>query len=273
MDYYIGIDIGGSYTRAGLVQDNKIIYKTQQTTPKSWMGGVMIRTIFALIKDIFKQNNLETKHIKGIGVGVAGLVLSDKGIILSAVNIGTANLDIAKYIHSMYGYGIRVEVCNDVSCFALAQSRTSGIDNLVYLAIGTGINVGVINKGKLFTGADGATIEYGHTFFSPTEEPCTCGLDGCVEQFISGKACTDPKDTVAPLSTLLVNIANTYRPEKIFIGGGFGLNLGPYIKELNKELKKRNYGYKNAPPVRVEMSNIPTTGGILGAALLCSEED
>jgi len=246
----IGVDIGGSFTKAGLVKDGKIIKRIQVPTRKGSLDSVF-QVIDELIQD----------KVSGIGIGIAGMVANQR-VLLSATNLGLAKLDVAGIVEKKYNVPVRV--ANDVACFALAE----GLDNIVYLAIGTGVNVGVVTSGKLLEG-----IEYGHTHLMVGEKTCSCGLSGCVEQFVSGKALVPnskelPKEFLANLVIVLVNIANTYRPQKIFIGGGLANMVTPHVKWLNSELRRKDYGYKNAPAVTVEISRLSADGGILGASYL-----
>lgn len=280
--FYIGVDIGGSFTKAGLVQDGKIIYKTKVPTKKGTLDSVL-----CVCDEIISKHN--DTFISGIGVAIAGMVYKGR-ILLSAANLGLSHIDVADRLENKYR--IPTKIGNDIACFALAEAAKSKIDNLVYIALGTGVNVGVINKGNLFSGADGVSLEYGHTSFAREEnaQPCACGLDGCVEQFVSGTAlmmmakekgiaASTPEEVFAVseeiateflscLLTMLVNIANTYRPQMIFIGGGLAAMVKPHINELNAGLKEKNYGYKNAPAVTVAISKLSTDGAVIGAASL-----
>ena len=249
----IGVDIGGSFTRAGLVKNGKIIKKVQVPTKTGTLDSV-----FQVIDELMTDN------VSGIGIGIAGMTQNAR-VLLSAINIGLGRTNVADIIEKKCK--APVKIANDVACFALAETKHFQ-GNLVYVTLGTGMNVGVIMNGKLLEG-----IEYGHTHLMAGEKTCSCGLSGCVEQFVSGKALVPnspklPKEFLANLVIVLVNIANTYRPQKIFIGGGLASMVAPHVKWLNDELKKKDYGYKNAPAVTVEISRLSADGGILGAALL-----
>ena len=283
-DFYIGIDVGATFTKGGLVRDGEIIYRTRVPSQKG-----SLEFLLAVITEIL--NTTKTKPA-GIGICFAGMT-TKKRVLLSAINLGFREpVDIAAAVEEKFGIPTRIG--NDIACFALAQMHESKIQHLVYMALGTGINVGVISGGKLYSGANDTTLEYGHTCFWPVKEKstpaCVCGLSGCVELFVGGKAlmtlgknagieATTPEQVFAAsreiadgfiscLSTVLLNITNTYRPDKIFLGGGLTAMIEPYVESLNKDLAAKNYGYKNAPPTTVEVSKLMTDGGLLGATLL-----
>jgi len=249
----VGIDIGGSFTRGGLVKDGKILRRVQVPTK---FGSVA--TVFDVLDELM------TSEVSGIGIGIAGMTQGGL-VLLGTANMGLGKTNLADMVERRYKVPARI--ANDVACFALAQAQ-SFKGNLVYVTLGTGMNVGVVMDGKLLEG-----IEYGHTHLMVGEKNCSCGLSGCVEQFVSGKALAPnskelPRQFLANLVIVLTNIANTYRPQKIFIGGGLAGMVAPHIKLLNDELKKKNYGYKGAPAVTVEISKLKDDGGILGAVLL-----
>lgn len=291
--YTIGIDIGGSFVKAGLVNDGALIYKTKTATKKG--NKLITETVFRLIDEILKNNSLKLENVSGIGIGIAGMVLAKKGLILSAVNLEVENLNLANEIKARYK-NVSVRVGNDVSCFALNEARKTKCENLVFIAIGTGFNIGVINNGKLFSGANGASLEYGHTAIASLDMPCLCGLSNCVENFVSGKAIMKaaenecipakrPEDVFAAyktdtkakkivdsflsyFKTVIINIANSYRPQTITIGGGLAPLVGPFLEQSIEQVKQSNYGYKNAPPFDIVLSSDASDGGLLGAALL-----
>ena len=282
----IGVDIGSSFTKAGLVKNGEIIYKTRlPSTLKS------LDSAFAVIDEILGANRV---NLRGIGIAIAGMVMNER-ILLSAANLGfNDSINIADAVEKRYG--IPAKIGNDHSMFALAEKKVGKCDNLVYVALGTGINVGVISNGKLYSGANGVSLEYGHTCFSPTHEKgapvCTCGLHNCVEMFVSGNAlmaigkkagikATRPEEVfnasqeiadnfISCLKTIILNLSNTFRPEKIVIGGGLAPMIKPYIDDLNSDLKTKNYGYKNAPPIIVETSKLDSA--VLGAAGLFDDD-
>ena len=277
---YIGIDVGATFTKAGLVHDGEIIFKTRVPTT-SRGEKEFFELVFSVIETVLESTKTELSQIGGIGVGIPGLVNTDKGLILGATSkLGLEGVvDIVKRVQSKYK--MPVKIGNDVSMFALAEARKSKTDNLVYIAIGTSFNVGVINNGKLFSGASGLSLEYGHNFIEN-------GLK--VEGVISGKAIIAhakelgivvdrPDEAFAKskeirdralnyLLIVLLNLINTYRPQSICIGGGYAVLIAPHIADLKRQLKEKSYGYKNAPAVDLYVSDIATDGGILGAAEL-----
>jgi glucokinase len=284
----IGFDIGGTNFRAGLVNNGRVIKTAHTATPIPMTNAAFIRAAETVIGGL----GVNINQVESIGIAVAGLVMADRGVLLAAANLGTAaNMEIARLCAEKFHAPTKIG--NDVSCFALAAAAKC--PNLVFLAIGTGVNAGVVSGGRILSGAGGTSIEYGHTFLAPTNEKCACGAVGCVEQFISGPAilkaaaaanlqinqATDlfalaktneiAKGVVdkflGNLVTVLLNLCNTFRPQEIVLGGGVGKQLGPFLPKINRELSARNFGYPHAPAVVVRILEIDQ-GAILGSAML-----
>jgi len=249
----VGIDIGGSFTRGGLVHDGKIIKRVQ------------VPTKFGSVESIFEVlGELMCEGVSGVGIGIAGMTQGGR-VLLGTANMGLGTINLADIVEKKYKVPCRI--ANDVACFALAEAQQFK-GNLVYMTLGTGMNVGVVMNGQLLEG-----IEYGHTHLKVGTESCSCGLSGCVEQFVSGKALKPntkelPREFLKNLVVVLLNIANTYRPQKIFIGGGLAGIVAPCVGFLNDEIKKKDYGYIGSPAVTVEISKLKDDGGILGACNL-----
>jgi glucokinase len=287
--FYIGVDVGGTNTKAGLVIDGKLFCKVSRPT-----APFSMERICDIIYKILEDPAAEGRELSGIGIGFAGLVEGKSGVVLSAANLGVRNLQIAEPLAKRYNVPVRIG--NDVSMFALAESAHSKCDNLVYIAIGTGINTGVISGGRLLLGTKDISIEYGHTTLCTAHEnrTCECGRKNCVECFVSCKAIikdakaanleigtpdevfimSDPRaknivgSFIENLVTLLLNVCNTYRPQKIVLGGGLAHRLQPHLRTLQKELKSQDFGYKNSPAIALEISDMATDGGIIGATIL-----
>jgi len=262
MDFLIGIDIGGTNARAGLIQNNKIIYKTKIPSEINGNEKALFERIFTLIDNVLENNKLKIEQIAGIGIGVAGMVLAEKGILLAASNLKLEKIDVVRIVQKRYNVPVKIK--NDLSMFALAEAYLGDVKNLVFIAIGTGLNIGVINNGKLFEGACGASLEYGQTAL----------WDGIVETYISGPGYKKfgKEKMLEALDVMILNLANTYRPEKIVLGGGVSEAITPEdLERLKKHLKENNYGYKNAPEITLEISSRAYDGAILGTASLYRE--
>jgi glucokinase len=104
-----------------------------------------------------------------------------------AVNLGWQHLPLGRRLEALLGVPCVVE--NDVRAAAVGLHREAGyrgVDDLLYLGIGTGISAGVVLDGRLHRGVRGMAGEIGHVVLDPEGEPCACGLRGCFETIAAG---------------------------------------------------------------------------------------
>lgn len=176
----IGIDLGGTETKFGVLNDNnELVFKCSKATDCS--------SEEALVESICKtcEEIKEKYHITGIGVGTPGIIRDSK---VTASNLPFKNTDLAKAISEKTS--LPVSVSNDANCAALGEAVCgSGIKakNIVMVTIGTGIGGGIISNNKIYHGK-GSAGEIGHLCIELHGKPCTCGHEGCWEQYASTTA-------------------------------------------------------------------------------------
>jgi glucokinase len=123
----------------------------------------------------------------GVGVGAPGLV-DREGVLRFAPNlIGVADVPIGAELSARLGLPVRVD--NDATCATWGERQVGaakGYDDVVLVALGTGIGGGIVVDGRLLRGANGFAGEVGHMIVDPDGPPCPCGKRGCWERFASG---------------------------------------------------------------------------------------
>ena len=184
---YIGIDIGGTKIAAALVDDRgKILARGKLPTPAQATGQKIFKTTLHLLKDILNKTSLTPKHIKGIGIGVPGIVANDNESILITPNINLSGFALARNLKKVFP--VPVAINNDVNLGILGEQWLGAgrrTKNVVGLFPGTGIGGGIIVDGKLFTGSFGAAAEIGHMIMQLDGPLCSCGNHGCLEALAS----------------------------------------------------------------------------------------
>jgi glucokinase len=123
----------------------------------------------------------------GVGVGAPGLV-DREGVLRFAPNlVGVAEVPIGAELSARLGLPVRVD--NDATCATWGERQVGaakGYDDVVLVALGTGIGGGIVVDGRLLRGANGFAGEVGHMIVDPDGPPCPCGKRGCWERFASG---------------------------------------------------------------------------------------
>lgn len=186
---YIGIDIGGTNLKAGVVDADGTLLTTAKT-PLEWSTeAAFIQTLAELSAAAAAEAQIPKEKICAVGMGVPGAVDSEKGEIINTCNIPISHLSIAKEFRKFWD--IPVFLDNDANCAALGEyyaGAGKGCKNLVVITLGTGVGAGIILNGALLHGVNGTAGEAGHMVIVPGGEPCPCGRKGCWEQYSSASA-------------------------------------------------------------------------------------
>jgi len=188
-NYYIGVDLGGSYTKIGLVNRfGKIIAKTVLTTNRYKRNQLIDEIVFS-VKSFCLKKKIKTKDISGIGVGLPGLIDSRKGIVRYLVNIpGWKNVHMKRLLESKLK--IKTFLDNDENVMTLGElhyGAGKNVKNLVCITLGTGVGGGIVINGKLYRGTDLVAGEIGHIPISESGPKCNCGGTGCIESYIGNR--------------------------------------------------------------------------------------
>lgn len=189
MKYAIGVDVGGTDIKFGLVnEEGAIVAKDKIPTRKTDVDPMIYYDIKDAAYAILEKAGVDKSDCLGIGIGLPGVVLSD-GQMLGLTNIDLGAVNIVKVMEEITGMHVRA--ANDANLAALGEMWMGGgrgYKDIVLLTLGTGLGGGVVVDGKLLFGTDGAAGEIGHIpIVEPEDEPeaCGCGKHGCLEQYAS----------------------------------------------------------------------------------------
>ncbi len=179
----VGVDVGGTKIlglRAG--RDGTALERHEVPTPADDEEA----TLAAMIEVV---RRLRTPEVLVAGVGAAGLVDHQDGVLRSAPNLAWRELPIVARMREALGLSVLLD--NDANAAALGEFRFGagrGYRHMLLVTVGTGIGGGIVSDGVLFRGAHGFAAEIGHFTVDPSGPRCGCGARGCWEQMASGHA-------------------------------------------------------------------------------------
>lgn len=187
MKYYIGIDLGGTNIKAGVVtEDFKIIGKATTKTlcprPAKDICDDMAKVSIEACKDA----GISVDDVEWIGIGTPGIADNVNGTIPYSNNLDFHDVPVRKYINEHINKP--VYVANDANAAAYGEfvaGAAKGAKNAVCITLGTGVGSGIIVDGKILTGSNFAGGEIGHMVIEVDGPQCTCGRKGCFEVFSS----------------------------------------------------------------------------------------
>lgn len=144
----IGIDFGATQLRVGAVQDGELVAVNAALLDKTKPPASIVEQISKLISPEMER------HMRGIGIGVPGLVDAESGVVYHLLNVpGWDTLPLKQVLEDHYG--VAVSITNDANCFVLGTHRygvAKGIANVVGLTLGTGLGAGIIADHRLVRG-------------------------------------------------------------------------------------------------------------------------
>ena len=273
----LGIDIGGTNLSFGLVENGKV--KEGFSVPSFAPGATLSETLEYLASQI---RNLIVPSVKKIGIGVPSVVDVKRGIVYDTQNIPSWTVvPLKEYLEAEFD--VRVAVNNDANCYALGVYGTYPADakpeTLVAMTLGTGLGIGIVNEGKIFSGANCGAGELG----------CLPYRDSIIEDFTSKKYFTnagwnsyqafkaaeagDPaalallEEFGRHMGAALCMVMYAYDPDRVALAGGIANNY-PFFRQAMENYVRENFPYRKAVErLTIDIctdSNLP----VIGAALL-----
>jgi len=187
--YIIGVDLGGTWVRLALSnKEGNFIGKVQKRVDKSSEKAIG-KQIITMIRLLCKESNVDSASLEGVGMAATGPLDLKKGALIEPTNLAFEYVPLAKPINRELG--LPTYLVNDCTAAVLGERRFGagkGLDNIVYITIGTGIGGGAIVDGWLLLGKDGNAVEVGHfTIDFRGRLRCGCGKKGHWEAYCSGR--------------------------------------------------------------------------------------
>ena len=190
-DYVIGIDLGGTNLKAGIVdKSGKIHHRLSIKTNNHADPQTILNQIFELIDKIGAGFKPAPANIIGVGLGSPGLVDKKGETILFSPNLPLwRNIPIKRMITEKYGVPCVLE--NDANAAAWGEKWVGAgkdAESLVMITLGTGIGGGIVINNKLWRGVNNVAAEIGHMVIKLDGPKCSCGNYGCIEAYASATA-------------------------------------------------------------------------------------
>lgn len=181
--YYIGIDVGGTNLKAGLVREDGQILAVERTPLAFENPEQFARTLAQLGQSVLHQAGIPVSDVVSAGIGIPGAVAG--GDILYTCNIPLRDVPLSRLFRKHLDVPVLLE--NDANCAAVGEwlcGAGRGTQQFIVVTLGTGVGGGLILNGKLYSGS-GMVGEVGHMVIQHGGAPCNCGRRGCWEAYAS----------------------------------------------------------------------------------------
>lgn len=182
MKKIVGLDLGGTFVKVGLVSEKGKILKKKQLPTLREKGK---KSVLSQMEKAIEFALREEKDVIGIGIGTPGLV-DKEGRVFSAPNLPNwDNLPLKKIFEDKFH--LLVVVGNDVNTITSGEyiyGAGKGYKNIICITLGTGLGGGMVLDGKLFRGSKLSAAEIGHIPICYDGPKCNCGNIGCIERYV-----------------------------------------------------------------------------------------
>lgn len=285
----LGVDIGGTKIRMGIIDGDGTILFDEKITTQFPLYPYLEEQVLRVLE--------MHPDIEAIGIGTHGFVDPEKGRIIFATETlpGWTGTDVKAQLEKATGKSVEVE--NDANCAALAEAEfgaAKGFNRVVCLTLGTGLGGAVIWDGKLLSGGPhGGAAEIGHMILHPNGARCSCGRQGCFEQYVSGTGIRrrikeaglgfSPNELFAAaaeneaagnlvesftqdLALIISSLQAAFDMEIVVIGGGVSESADFWWQNLMDQVEPLLLN-----PLEIKVAQFENDAGILGAALLVLE--
>ena len=183
----IGIDIGGTFLKAGVVtEDGNILATAARPTGFPRPVEDIIKDIAGAATDAVAKAGLTLDDVSFVGCGCPGTVNQQTRLIEYAGNLGFKQTPLVGELEKLLGKPVMAE--NDANAAMLGEWKAGaarGTQDCVCITLGTGVGGGVIAGGKMVRGVNSAGAELGHTVIDFNGVQCNCGRKGCWEAYAS----------------------------------------------------------------------------------------
>lgn len=301
----VGIDIGGTHLRAGLVGPEGALGPIVRRASEVDDATELVATIVGVLDELGEG----VASSLPVGLGMAGLV-DREGRLRYGPNVGVRDVPLAALLAAALGPERVVRVVNDASAAVVGEHRAGaarGHRDVVMFTLGTGVGGGAIVDGRLVEGANGFAGELGHLIIVEDGREAPSGVRGTVEAYASGSAIEqeasaavtaglagaragDARAVVAAavagepwalavlervggrLGVAIASVVSVLDPSVVVVGGGAGDASAPFVLPAARAAFAANLmGAGHRPLAEVVPAELGDDAGVIGAGLLAAE--
>jgi len=273
--YVVGIKLTEEHAVCVLADLEATVVVKSSTALSGHDPESVVGDLAQMVSVLIRKQGVPKKKLLGVGIGLAGIVDADQGILRQSPIYGWQNVPLRAMLQGKLHIPVYIE--NDVNTLTMTEKwfgHGQGLDNFLTVTVGRGVGMGILVNGQFYRGQGGGAGEFGHTVINPDGPLCECGKRGCLETYVgdpglvrlakeaalSGKlsgAVQDVSELLALardgneaaeqifarsgriLGLGIANLVSLFNPQKIIISGE-GTRAGDFLFEPMKESIQQN---------------------------------
>lgn len=235
--YVIGIKLMETKVFGALTDLEANVVSTKEVMLESKGSNTVVEAICQLVNIFITSESIPEGKLLGVGIGLAGVMNHEEGIVLNSPYFGWENLPLGKFISDCLHVPVYMD--NDVNTLTVAENLFGigqGEKDFITITLGRGMGLGIMINNKVYRGASGGAGELGHIVLNPDGPVCSCGKRGCFEAYVSEPALvaqgqSEFGDQIKNLDDL-IELANSGNPQAVQIFSTAGERIGSQIANL-----------------------------------------
>ncbi len=257
--YVAGIKLMEDHAVGALTDLEATIITRQVVALPGTSPDAVLAALAGMVDGLLAQANVARSRLLGVGLGLAGIVDSERGLLRQSPFLGWADLPLRDLLQDRVQAPVYID--NDVNTLTLAEKwfgAGQDVDDFLTITVGRGVGMGIVVNRQFYRGGHGGAGEFGHTVVEPDGPQCACGKRGCLETFVgdpglvrmANAALGRPLSGVGELLALaeagdeaaravfgragailgraVANLVNIFDPQRIIISGE-GVRFGKWL--------------------------------------------
>lgn len=305
--YVVGIKLTETHAICALTDLEAFVIAKSSMTLSGHDPEQVVDDLTQMVTSFIREQKIAKKQLLGVGVGLAGIVDAEEGVLRQSPIYGWDNVPLRDMLQRKLRIPVFIE--NDVNTLTLTErwfGHGQGVDNFLTVTVGRGVGLGIVVNGQFYRGQKGGAGEFGHVTIDPDGPQCACGKRGCLEAYVgdpglirSAQEAAKRGQLSGPVQDLddllalaqkgdptainifnqaghilgvgVANLVNLFNPKKIIISGE-GTREGDFLFNSMKESIRQNVMPGLFDPNTVEVAPWGDDAWARGAAGLVLRE-
>jgi N-acetylglucosamine repressor len=183
--YVVGIKLTETHAVCALTDLEAMIIAKSSMQLSGHEPVQVVDDLARMVLSFIREQKIAKKQLLGVGVGLAGIIDAEDGILRQSPIYGWDNVPLRDMLQSKLRIPVYIE--NDVNTLTLTErwfGHGQGVDNFLTVTVGRGVGLGIVTNGQFYRGQNGGAGEFGHITINPQGPLCACGKHGCLEAYV-----------------------------------------------------------------------------------------